>query len=179
MQQTAVTIEPKRRWRFPVVELIAVAVIALLLIACVAKGRGVKTWIVRLVYPAYKNRPSIVSSTPGDTESNVSLDAFISCEVDLPNDGRSVDPHSLPPEKPDSVRLVRFGDRHPIPAQVNTTGAGDAIVLKPLVPLEPNTQYSFELTPGVTDTGGAAFKYYSAKFTTVAGTKPEQFPAAF
>ena len=30
----------KRRWRFPVVELTAIAVIALLLVACVVKGRG-------------------------------------------------------------------------------------------------------------------------------------------
>ena len=41
----------KRRWRFPVVELTAIAVIALLLVACLVKGRGLKTWLVRLVYP--------------------------------------------------------------------------------------------------------------------------------
>ena len=170
---------PARRWRFPLVELTAIAVIALLLVACFTKGRGLKTWLVRIVYPGYKARPMVVSTTPGDFASNISLDAFVACEVSLPNDGRTINPHSLPPERPDTVRLVRFGDRRPVPARVNTTGAGDAIVLKPLEPLEPNTQYSFEVTPGVVDTSGAPFVYYSARFTTVAGSKPEQFPFAF
>lgn len=174
-----ITAAKKRRWRFPVVELTALAVIAVLLIACVIKGRGIKTWLVQMVYPAYKTRPMVVSTRPADFEGNVPLDAFVAAEVHLPNDGRVVDAATLPPHRPDTVRLVRFGDRRPVPANVNTTGAGDAIVLKPLEPLEPNTQYSFELTPGVADTGGSPFAYYSARFTTAADTKPESFPAAF
>ena len=161
------------------VELTAIAVIALLLVACLAKGRGLKTWLVRLVYPAYKARPSVISSRPSDFESNVALDAFVACELHLPHAGNSVDARTLPPERADTVRLVRFGDRRPVPSNVNTTGAGDAIVLKPLEPLEPNTQYSFEVTPGVCDTAGTPFVYYSARFTTAAGSKPESFPAAF
>jgi glucose/arabinose dehydrogenase len=175
----AATAQLKRRWRFPAVEFTAIAVIAILLVACVLKGRGLKTRLIRLVYPAYKARPAVVSSRPADFESNVPLDAFVACEVYLPFDGRSVDGHTLPPERPDTVRLVRFGDRRPVPSNVNTTGAGDAIVLKPLEPLEPNTQYSFEVTPGVADTGGTPFVYYSARFTTVATSNAESFPAAF
>ena len=151
-------LEPKCRWRFPGVEIVALTVIALLLVACFAKGRGVKTWVVRLINPGSQNRPSVVSSTPAMSTSNVALEAFVSCEVDLPNDGKTVDPHTLPPERPDSVRLVRAGDRAPVPSVVNTSGAGDAIVLQPIAPLEPNTQYTFEVTPGVNDTAGAPFK---------------------
>jgi hypothetical protein len=162
-----------------VVELVAVAVISVLLLACVAKGRGIKTWIVRLINPTYNARPTVMLTRPADFESNVALDAFVAVDVRLPNDGRVIDMHSLPPEKPDTVRLVRTGDRRPVPAHVNTTGGGDAIVLKPMEPLEPNTQYSFELTPGVTDTAGAAFVYFSARFTTAAASKPERFDAAF
>lgn len=175
----AVIAQPKPRWRARLIELVAVLLIIGLLAACFIKGTGVKTWLVRLVYPAYKLRPSILASNPADSSSNVPLDAFIACEVRLPNDGRSVDPHTLPPNVPDSVRLVRFGDRRVVPANVNTTGGGDAIVLQPLAPLEPNTQYSFEVTPGVADTGGAPFQYYSARFTTVASAKSETYPAAF
>jgi hypothetical protein len=177
--RVATDLEPKRRWRFPGVEIIALTVIALLLIACFAKGRGVKTWLVRLMYPGYQNRPSVVSSTPAMSTSNVALEAFVSCEVDLPNDGKTVDPHTLPPERPDSVRLVRAADRAPVPSNVNTSGAGDAIVLKPIHALEPNTQYTFEVTPAVADTGGVPFKWYSASFTTVPASKPVDFPAAF
>jgi hypothetical protein len=175
----AVAAQPKPRWRARLIELVAVLVIASLLVACFIKGQGVKTWLVRLIYPAYKMRPSILASNPADSASNVPLDIFIACEVRLPNDGRSVDPHTLPPDVPDSVRLVRFGDRRVVPSNVNTTGGGDAIVLQPLEPLEPNTQYSFEVTPGVTDTSGSPFLYYSARFTTVASTKAETYPAAF
>ena len=175
MQHPADT-ESRPRWRFPMVELIAVAVIALLLVACFAKGRGFKTWLVRLVYPAYKARPTVVSTRPADFDSNVPLDAFVAADVELPNDGRVVDARTLPPERPDTVRLVRTGDRRPVPAHVNTTGGGDAIVLKPLEPLEPNTQYTFEVTPGVADTGGAPFVYYSARFTTAAAQQARDVP---
>ncbi len=160
-------------------ELTALAVIALLLIACVAKGRGFKTWLVKVIYPAYKARPMVVATRPADFESNVPLEGFVAVDVELPNDGRTIDAKTLPPQRADTVRLVRTSDRKPVTAHVNTSGGGDAIVLMPVEPLEPNTQYSFELTPGVTDTSGAPFKYFSARFTTVAATKPESFPAAF
>src|SRR5687767_13567467 len=123
---------PKRRWRFPVVELTALAVIAVLLVACMAKGRGFKTWVVKVIYPAYKARPMVVASRPAEFAGNVPLEAFIAVDVELPNDGRIVDARTLPPERPDSVRLVRTSDRKPVPAHVNTSGGGDAIVLQPL-----------------------------------------------
>jgi hypothetical protein len=177
--QPSADLDANRRWRFPTVEVIALTVIALLLIACFAKGRGVKTWLVRLIHPGYQARPAVVSSNPATSTSNVALDAFVSVELDLPNDGKTVDPHTLPPDRPDSVRLVRAADRAPVPSIVNTTGAGDAIVLKPVHPLEPSTQYTFEVTPAVADTAGAAFKWYSASFTTVPASKPVDFPSAF
>src|SRR5688500_16818392 len=176
---TSAASAPKRRRRFPAAEVTAALVIAMLLLACLAKGRGIKTWLVRLVNPAYKARPMVVSTRPADFESNVPLDAFVACDVELPNDGRIVDSRTLPPHRADTVRLVRTANRKPVAANIITTGGGDAIVLQPREPLEPNTQYSFELTPGVCDTGGSPFVYYSARFTTVASSKPERFDAAF
>jgi hypothetical protein len=159
------------------VEIVAICVVGLILLAAFAKGRGIKTWAIRLAIPTYKMRPAVLGTRPGDFASNVPLDAFIAADVNLL--GRSIDPHSLPPERPDTVRLVRTGDRRPVKANVNTSGAGDAIVLQPLERLEPNTQYSFEVTPGVADTAGAPFAYYSTRFTTVSTMPPETFPAAY
>ena len=43
-----------RHVRRRVVRLITICVIGLLLLAWLAKGSGVKTWVIRLAYPAYK-----------------------------------------------------------------------------------------------------------------------------
>jgi hypothetical protein len=39
---------------------------------------------------------------------------------------------------------------------VNTSGAGDAIVLQPAEMLQPETAYTFEITRGLKDTNGTA-----------------------
>jgi glucose/arabinose dehydrogenase len=62
---------------------------------------------------------------------------------------------------------------------VNTTGGGDAIVLKPRERLEPNTQYTFEVNGGCRDTAGAAFKYFASTFTTAASGATTPLPVAF
>lgn len=171
----------RRRWfgRFPAVEVTAVLVIALLLAACFVRGTGFKTWLVRLVVPSYKARPTVLATRPGNFDSGVPLDAFVAVDIDLPNSGRVVDVHSLPPHREGTVRLLRTGDGKPVPAHVNTTGGGDAIVLQPTAPLEPNTQYTFEITPGVVDTGGSPFRYFRTNFTTAAAGHLGEFPAAF
>lgn len=169
---------PRRR-RFPAIELVALVVITVLLLAALTKGRGFKTWLVRQVYPTYKARPTVTETRPAAFASNVPLDAFVAADIELPNDGRVVDAKTLPPFRAGTVRLLRTGTEQEIPANVNTTGGGDAIVLTPAQPLEPNTQYTFEVTPGVLDTAGSPFVYFKASFTTAAATKPQDFPAAF
>jgi glucose/arabinose dehydrogenase len=62
---------------------------------------------------------------------------------------------------------------------VNTSGGGDAIVLKPSEPLQPNTQYTFEVNAGLRDTAGAAFNYFSSNFTTAAAADLVELPVAF
>lgn len=169
----------RRGRRFPAVEFTAGLVILVLLVACVVKGTGLKTWLVRLVVPSYKARPTVIATRPGNFESGVPLDAFVAVDIELPNSGRVVDASSLPPHRADTVRLIRTGDNTVVPAHVNTTGGGDAIVLQPATPLEPNTQYTFEITPGVVDTAGSPFRYFKTNFTTAAAGRAEQFPAAF
>lgn len=146
-----------------------------------ARGRGYYTQVVRRVYPDFRRivhapRPAVMASRPADRDANVLPDAFVALDVHLPNPGKVVDAATLS-EK--SVRLFRSGDHRPVSAVVNTSGGGDDIVLRPAEPLDLNTQYTFELTDAVKDTGGRAFAPYRASFTTAASTRFGRFPAAF
>ena len=156
----------------------AIVLVAALGFCAVAKGRGWKTRLIRTVYPTYGaiDRPTVTASRPADRESNVAPDAFVAADVSLPNFGHVIDAASV---NPDAVRLYRTIDRRPVPAHVNTSGGGDAIVLKPVELLEPNTQYTFEVNGGLRDTGGTPFRYYAAHFTTAAGEGVADYPVAF
>ncbi len=158
-----------------------VAAVCLALICTWAKGRGYWTRTVRLVWQQYRvpvhvPRPMVTASRPGNQDGNVLPDAFVACDVELPNSGRVVDGSTL---RSSSVRLYRSVDRQPVPAIINTSGGGDDIVLRPTLPLDLNTQYTFEVTPDVKDTGGCSFRPYRATFTTAASTRFSDFPVAF
>ena len=142
-----------------------------------AKGRGYKTRVIRRYFPgsnAALLHPSIRDIRPGDHAGNVSPYAFIACDLNLPNSGKVVDGGSLA----SGVRLFRAHDRELVPARVNTTGGGDAIVLRPIQPLRINTEYTFEVLPAAHDTAGASFEHFQATFTTAAGTHFSTFPAS-
>src|SRR4051812_49998080 len=105
-------------WRLGVVVLLVLAALSWW-----AEGRGYKTWAFRKVNPTYAAlaRPSVTVTRPARHEGNVSTDAFVAADVNLPNMGRVVDGHTLSAK---SVRLLRTRDRRPVPAVVNTTAAG-------------------------------------------------------
>lgn len=168
---------PARRRRVRIVVLLAVLACAAAL-AAFGKGRGYKTWIVRQFNPMYArgSRPTVWGTRPADRDHNVMPDAFVAADVNLPNIGKVVDGSSLNDQ---TVRLYRSADHKPVAAVVNTSGAGDAIVLKPREPLDLNTQYTFEVTGGVKDTGGAMFAPYSTTFTTAAHVNFVSLPIAF
>ncbi len=150
--------------------------------ACLlGKGRGYWTRSIRLVWSGYRRpyhapRPKVTASRPADQDGNVLPDSFVACDLDLPNPGKVVDGSTL---SASSVRLYRTADHHAVPAIVNTSGGGDDIVLRPTIPLDLNTQYTFEITPGVKDTAGRAFQPYRAMFTTAASMHFSEFPVAF
>ena len=165
----------------------AVAVVALLALAGAAgggawyaKGRGYRAWVAHRYFGGpvpFARRPAVAASRPGHFDGSVPLDAFAAADVELPNDGHVIDAKTV---RPDTVKLFRTADRREVPAAVNTSGGGDVIVLRPAEPLEPNTQYTFEVNAGVRDTAGAAFNYYASKFTTAAGAgTPAELPVAF
>src|SRR5439155_24600106 len=86
--------------------------------------------------------------------------------VILQTPGAVVDSTTLPS---DTVLLYHTSDHAPVGAVLNTSGGGDAIVLTPTSLLDPNTSYTFEVTPGLKDTSGAPFLAYTATFTTGTG----------
>lgn len=144
-----------------------------------ARGRGYRAWVSHRFFDGpvpFARRPSVGATRPGHYDGSVPLDGFVAADVELPNDGYVVDAKTV---TPDTVKLFRTADRREIPAVVNTSGGGDAIVLRPRQALDPNTQYTFEINAGVRDTAGAAFQYFSSRFTTAAGANVVQWPVAF
>src|SRR5207253_2427137 len=75
-----------------------------------------------------------------------------------------------------NVRLMRASDGAVMPAVVNTTGGGDALVLQPQGLLAANTQYTFQVTGGVKDVSGQAFVPFTSTFTT--GSTPSPTPTS-
>src|SRR5688572_22528204 len=85
---------------------------------------------------ALQRSTRVTHTRPGNGEGGVLPNAFIAADVHLPNTGHGIDATSL---TSDAVKLYRTDDRAPVAAVVNTSGAGDAIVLQPVGMLEPGT----------------------------------------
>src|SRR5215213_1377622 len=128
-----------------------------------AKGRGYKTWVLGKAFPSSRwalKKPSVVLTRPADRAGGVSPDAYIVADVNLPNPGRIIDARPLE----GGVQLLRGNAREKVPAVDNTTGGGDAIILRPLQPLDLNASYRFGVLPALKDTAGAAFEHFTATF---------------
>jgi glucose/arabinose dehydrogenase len=111
------------------------------------------------------SRPTISTTEPSANKIGVRRDSFVAAYVLLPNVGQGVNEATLTSS---NVKLYLASDssKTPIPANLNTTGGGDAIILTPIGMLSANTAYTFEITEGLTDTSGAAFEAFSMSFTT-------------
>jgi glucose/arabinose dehydrogenase len=161
------------------VVLLAVVALAAGAFAYYGKGRGWRAWVAHRYFGGpvpFAERPAVTETRPAHYDGSVPLDAFVAADVMLPNDGYVVDAKSV---RPDTVRLFRTADKAEVAAAVNTSGGGDAIVLRPRDPLEPNTQYTFEVNAGVRDTAGAAFRYFTSNFTTAAAAQAVSLPVSF
>lgn len=108
-------------------------------------------------------QPSVHVVHPGDGQTNISRDSFISVDFNLPNG--AIDPSTLFTANPPAA-LYRTSDHTLIPSKVNTTGGNDAIIVQPKVLLDPNTSYTFTLTSALQDVTGTPFMPYSETFTT-------------
>lgn len=104
--------------------------------------------------------PSVSAVRPANGTTGVRRDAFIACDLSLPNGG--LDPTTLN----GSVTVVRVSDGAVVPGTSGTSGGGDSIVFQPHVYLDPNTLYQFNVTVGVKDVTGTSMTPFSSTFTT-------------
>src|SRR5437016_2384364 len=83
---------------------------------------------------------SMVRGTrPIDGERNVLPTSFVSAYL---NNGNAINPDTI---SNSTVHLYRSKDHQNVPAMVNTSAAGDAIVLQPIAMLDTGTRYTFEV----------------------------------
>src|SRR5687768_12266593 len=115
----------------------------------------------------------VTNTRPADGEKNV-LPNSLHIEARL-NAGQAVNPESVDTT---TVQLYRTDNRRGVPAQVNTSAAGDVITLTPLDMLEPNTQYTFEVR-GVKDVTDTNVMPFNMSFTTSAGAPATTYPVGF
>jgi hypothetical protein len=169
-----VTPRPTKRTNF----LAAAVAVATIGVSSVLVYRAASQFGAREVAIAREEslRPAVTFTRPGNAEGGVLPNAFVSCEVNLPNPGAGVDATTM---NDLSVRLFKADTMTPVKAKLNTSGAGDAIVLQPVDLLHPNTRYLFEVTDKLRDTGGAAFRPFRMTFQTAAASRTESYPVAF
>jgi NPCBM/NEW2 domain/Bacterial Ig-like domain (group 2)/Bacterial Ig-like domain len=107
------------------------------------------------------DRPSIRASSPQDAQTMVATTLSLTADVNLPNS--AIDLATL---SASSVRVINAGTSIAVAASLNTSGGGDAVVIKPSTPLDANTRYIFEVTSDLRDTTGAPFLPLRSSFTT-------------
>ncbi|MEA2710871.1 MAG: large repetitive protein [Phycisphaerales bacterium] len=134
-------------------------------------------WVIQAVRRgSFMANPSavttITSSRPANGEKDVLPNTHIQAWL---NAGQAIDPATVDVS---TIKLYRTKDKQPVPAQVNTSAAGDVITLTPLGMLEPNTQYTFEVR-GVKDLGDAELIPFEMSFTTSAGAPATTYPVGF
>jgi hypothetical protein len=140
----------------------AAAIVAALALALVLAGCG-------LVEPdddgppITGDTPAVTGTHPPDGATGVFLDTAITTTLHLPNTNAGVDAASLTSE---SVRLYRSSDGAPVPGGALTSGGRDSIIFQPDHLLDPDTQYTFEVTEAVRDESGAAFAPFLMRFVT-------------
>ncbi|MEO7800835.1 MAG: Ig-like domain-containing protein, partial [Ginsengibacter sp.] len=121
------------------------------------------------------NRPSVVSVSPQNSATNVSVNASISTSIlKLPNGG--INNNTITPS---TVTLKEDVTGVMVSANVNGTGGGDAITLVPQASLKINTSYRFTITAGVKDLADSAFVPYSIVFKTGSDTATRLLNVAF
>jgi hypothetical protein len=116
---------------------------------------------------AVGNQPSVRTTNPTDSQTNVQTNISITADVNLPNSG--IDPSTVTSA---TVKLIDTSTNTEVNANSNTTGGGDAIVLTPTALLKANTKYIFQITEGLKDTTGTSFLPYSISFKTGASAPP-------
>jgi uncharacterized repeat protein (TIGR01451 family) len=119
------------------------------------------------------NSPYITEVNPLDGETNVSRSAGVAAAVFLPTSGEGVSVDSM---NPSNAMLYQTNNNVAVPVDYGTSGGADVIILQPTTLLAPNTNYTFEITSGVTDTAGNPFLPFRSTFTTGTDTGDAPIP---
>jgi fibronectin type 3 domain-containing protein len=122
------------------------------------------------------SRPSVTDTNPANGATGVWRDVFVDANVRLPTAGKGIDVNTLTSA---TVKLYRTADHAAVAANINTSGGRDSITLTPVSLLAENTSYTFEVTDGLRDTGGAAFLPFTMSFTTGTSATPVDPTIAF
>ncbi|RMG30961.1 MAG: hypothetical protein D6730_01855 [Bacteroidetes bacterium] len=112
----------------------------------------------------YAQRPYALGSFPNDGATHLFCHTFVRVHIHFPGEGTRIDPLTLNQE---NVKLYPTG--HPLKqvrAQLLYDQSFQYIHLRPLEVLQPNTTYTFEITPGLMDERGKSFLAYRMTFTT-------------
>ncbi|PSR56261.1 hypothetical protein AHMF7605_23545 [Adhaeribacter arboris] len=135
---------------------------------------------VTVVAPG-SNQPYVISSTPANGATNVSVNtASIAANnlyvPEVSGFKGGVDNATL---NASTVKLLKItgGSSSELQGVIQGTGGGDAISFSPSYALEPNTTYKFVITSGVKSYSGAAFLPYQATFTTGSVSAPNNTAA--
>jgi glucose/arabinose dehydrogenase len=143
------------------------AAVIVLAVACagagLAKGRGLKTKLLRLITPgasATLVRPSLINSRPCDGAAQVLPDADIAVKLFLPNG--AVEPATL---NAAAVRLARDTDGATVPVALSLAD-DHSVAIRLTRPLDPHTRYTVEFTDALRDVRGAAMTPGRFSFTT-------------
>ncbi|WP_045235245.1 NPCBM/NEW2 domain-containing protein, partial [Deinococcus pimensis] len=111
------------------------------------------------------DRPAVRYTGPQAFEKMVDLSRAVTADLNLVSAG--VDVTSMTPT---TVRLYESATGTDVAASRNTSGGSDVVVLRPSAPLKPNTRYTFEITGGLRDIAGSAFRPFSTSFVTGSAT---------
>jgi len=110
-------------------------------------------------------RPSVRVTGPQDAEAMVNPASPITADVNVVTS--AIDLASL---SASAVNLTEHATGTQVPAQLNTSGGGDVIVLQPNAALKANTQYDFNVTASLKDTSGLKFLPATRTFVTGSAT---------
>jgi len=114
---------------------------------------------------AQGERPSVRVTGPQDGEVMVNPSSPITADVNVVSS--AIDLASLSAA---AVNLTEHATGTQVPAQLNTSGGGDVIVLQPNAALKANTQYDFNVTAALTDSSKLSFLPTTRTFVTGSAT---------
>ena len=176
---------PDRASRYPRTRAISRARLMLLVVILLAmtfcwwaRGRGYMHAIKGRILPAQvkvqHQPPKVVVSTPPDGATDVALDTVITADIDSSGGLASTSVTA------NAALLIRTSDQTVVASSARLAGANKKLELRPARPLEPGTNYTFYVPPGLMDNAGRRITPYAIAFSTAAPADPvvrfEQLP---